>query len=266
MTGSKTPLATALLAFLLGASAVGCAGAKDGKDVVYPSSGSSPYSASAPYSAPSQPGVPARESVTSGLVVRPDQLCVPFAVHVLDADADHGVSVAQAAIGEVTARLRAAAGGAGVVRMRGIAIAPAIAHQQKKVDEPEHTVIAVVSDGTLEIPLTGADYWARSRLVAALVAASKIESDARAMSTAKVTFELPQMKVADPEVHRAKLTKAWVERARSFADAASTPGAPLVLADCAIPGDITQRHVSTEEVALTLTIGCRLDATGAAAK
>jgi hypothetical protein len=228
-------------------------------EVVYPSSASSPYSAGTSMAAPSTPGVPNREMVSAGVVVRPDLVCVPFAVHVLDGDADKAVATAHGLVDEVTSHLRAAAGGAGVVKMRGIAVAP-VSSAKKSGDEVKS--YALVADGSFEVPLpAGLDFWARSRLVSALVAASRKDMDAHLEGPTKVSFETPQMRVTDPEAHRATLTKRWVERARAFAEAAQGPSqGPLALVDCQAPGEIGQRHVSTEEVALTLSIACRLDA------
>jgi hypothetical protein len=96
-------------------------------------------------------------------------------------------------------------------------------------------------------------------MISAFVAASKKEHEARKEPPITLSFEMPNMRVADPEAHRAKLTKQWVERARAFATAAQTTTTPLVLVDCQAPGEIAQRHISTEEVGLTLTVSCRLD-------
>jgi hypothetical protein len=51
----------------------------------------------------------------------------------------------------------------------------------------------------------------------------------------------------------------WVKRARAFADAAQSPAAPLQMTDCAAPGEVAQRAVSNEEVALSLSIACHID-------
>lgn len=240
------------------AALVAC-GAAPSQETSYPSSGSQPYSASATSFSPppSAPAVPARETVSAGIVVRPDLVCVPFAVRVTDDDANAGVAAAHAATDQIVARLRAAAGNAGALKMRGVAVAPA--GKSKAGDKEGY---AVVVDGAFEVPMpTSFDFWARSKLVSALVAASKQEMDAHAGAAAKVSFEMPQMRVADPEAHRAALTKQWIERARAFSEAAQgTSSGPLALVDCAAPGEIAQRNVSTEEVALSLSIACRLDA------
>lgn len=210
--------------------------------------------------APSTPGVPSRELVSAGVVVRPDLVCVPFAVHVLDGDADKAVAAAHATVDEIVGHLRAASGGAGVVKMRGIAVVPVSSAKKAGADDVKS--YALVADGSFEVPMPpGLDFWGRSRLVSALVAASRKDVDAHLEGPAKVSFETPQMRVIDPEVHRGALTKQWIERARAFAEAAQGPSqGPLALVDCQAPGDIGQHHVSTEEVALTLSIACRLDA------
>jgi hypothetical protein len=226
----------------------------------YPSSSSSPYGASGSYSAPamSSPGVPPREQVTAGIVVRPDLLCVPFAVHVIDPDADKAMGIAQGLVGEIVAKFRAVAP-TGVLRMRGIAVNPTQGYGKSK-EEKEQTAFALVADGVFEMPLADSvDYWARSKLVTTFVALSKKEHDARKDPPITTSFEMPNLRVADPEMHRAKLTKQWVERARAFATAAQSTTTPLNLVDCHAPGDIAQRPISTEEVGLTLAVSCRLD-------
>lgn len=206
----------------------------------------------------SGPGVPAREQVTAGIVVRPDLLCVPFAVHVLDADPDKAVGLAQGLVNDIVAKLKAVAPN-GVLRMRGIAVSPTYGNGKTK-EEKDAMSFALVADGVFETPLAdNVDYWARSKLISSLVAVTKKEHDSRKEPPITLSFEMPNMRVADPEIHRAKLTKQWVERARAFATAAQTTTTPLALVDCQAPGEIAQRHISTEEVGLTLSVSCRLD-------
>jgi hypothetical protein len=211
---------------------------------------------------PSEPGVPARESVTTGLVVRPDQLCLPFALRSSDPDAAHALRAIETAAGELHAKVRAV-DPKFRLRMRGVA-ASALAPQKER----DATVrpMALVADGALEVPLDpAADYWARSRLLAWLSAFAASETDARANGPVHATFEAPRMQVAAPEAYRARLTDAWVQHAREFAAAARDLAAggraveaPLVLDDCAPPGEIAQRAISNEEVGLSLTVACRL--------
>lgn len=232
------------------------------RDPAYPSSSSGSYGSSSSPSAPSTPGVPAREQVTAGIVVRPDLLCLPFAVHAIDGDADKAVSFAQGVAAELLQKLRAIAP-TGSMRMRGIAVSPTYGHGKSK-EEKETASFALVADGAFEVALPESlDYWARSKLVSAMVAASKREMEARKEPPITLSFETPYMRVVDPEVHRPKLTKQWVERARAFADAAQSTQSttmPLFLVDCAAPGEIAQRPISNEEVGLTLAVSCRLDA------
>jgi len=228
---------------------MGCATAPPA-DPNYPSAPSSSYSGGS-YSAPSSPGVPSHETVSAGIVVRPDLLCVPFAIRTLDADPDKAVAAAQSVANAVAQRFTAIAGG-GTLRMRGIAVAPTYGHGKSK-EEKEAPSYALVADGAFEVAIPATlDFWARTKLVAALVGASKKEG-------AGVVFEAPQLRVADPESHRPRLTKQWVERARAFGDAAQSPTAPLALSECTTPGEIMQKSISTEEVALTLTVACKLD-------
>jgi hypothetical protein len=206
----------------------------------------------------SGPGVPAREQVTAGIVVRPDLLCVPFAVHVIDADPDRAVGIAQGLVTDIVAKMKAVAPSS-VLRMRGIAVTPTSGYGKTK-EEKDATSFALVTDGVFETPLNdNVDYWARSKMISALVAVSKKEHEARKEPPITLSFEMPNLRVSDPEIHRAKLTKQWVERARAFATVAQSTTTPLALMDCQAPGEIAQRSISTEEVGLTLSVSCRLD-------
>src|SRR5689334_3285586 len=99
-----------LLALTLTASLTTGCGPGGRPEAAFPASGASSYSApstpSTPF-APSEPGVPGREIVTAGLVVRPDLLCVPFAVRVIDPASDHAVAAAEAAVNDLGQKLRA---------------------------------------------------------------------------------------------------------------------------------------------------------------
>jgi hypothetical protein len=207
--------------------------------------------------APSTPGVPSREQVTAGIVVRPDLLCLPFAIHAADVDADKAVASAQALAAELTQKLKAIAP-TGATRMRGIAVGPSIIQQSKTKEDQQ--AFALSADGVFEVSIGDTDFWTRTKLVTAMVTLSKREQDARKDQLVKISFEQPNMRVTDPEVHRAKLTKQWVERAKAFGEAAQSSTTPLALVDCVAPGEITQRHISNEEVGLTLAVSCRLDA------
>jgi hypothetical protein len=78
---------------------------------------------------------------------------------------------------------------------------------------------------------------------------------------------LGNMRVAvkDTESYRGKLTELWVQRARAFASAAQAHQAPLYLLDCSRPGDIRQKQQSLEEIALSLSMTCRLGSLKSAA-
>lgn len=235
--------ASTRLLILLALGAIGCAAQPA---VEYPSSGPSTSYGSGS-SVPSAPGVPARQSVTAGIVVRPDLLCVPFAIHGDDTDPEKALAAAQNLAATLSQHFATVAGG-GSLRMRGVQVSPFFG--KSKEDGPRY---AVLVDGAFEVPLAASlDFWARSRLVAALISAGKKEPK-------ELVFEPPQLRVADPELHRTKLVKQWVERAHAFGDAAQSPTAPLSLTDCTAPGEITQQSISAEEVALTLSVACKLD-------
>jgi hypothetical protein len=205
--------------------------------------------------------------VTAGIVVRPDLVCFPFALRTTALDSEKAVTALRAAVEELGKRVGAATGGALKVRMRGFAIAPA---RTSKKSGGEQEELAATVDGAFELPLAeGLDYWARARLVASIEAAiareargKEAEAAAPASNAApvvKASFSSAQPQVKEPEAYRARLVDQWVKRARIFTDAAQSPAAPLLITDCATPGEIAQRSVSDEEVALSLAITCRID-------
>jgi hypothetical protein len=233
----------------------------------FPSTSTSSYSAPS-YSAPSEPGVPHREAVSAGLVVRPDLLCIPFALRTKAEGVDKAISALQAAAEALGPRLSKAAGQSLRVRMRGFAVAEQRSSKKAREDEPAAEAameLAATADGTLELPLAeGLDFWARSRLFAALSSALAAETRASAEAAVKATFTAPQAQLREPEAYRGKLMEQWVKRARAFADAAQSPAAPLQITDCTAPAEVAQRSISNEEVALSLAITCHIDAGPAA--
>jgi hypothetical protein len=260
-----------LASFALSSSlALGCSTVQPApSEPSFPSTGSSSYSAP---SAPSAPGVPQHETVTAGIVVRPDLVCFPFALRTTAPDSEKAVAALRAAVDALGQRVGAATSGALKVRMRGFALAPAGTTKRSGGEEDE---LAATVDGAFELPLAeGLDYWARTRLVASIEGAIAKEeatsygavSSKRAEAPApgappvvKASFSAAQPQVKDAEAYRARLVDQWVKRARIFTDAAQSPAAPLLITDCATPAEIAQHGVSNEEVALSLAITCRID-------
>lgn len=232
---------------------------------------SSGYSASLGSSTDSGAGisVPARGAVQADLVVRPDVILLGFALKETDADPQKALAAAQAATAEVTQRLQKATGGAAAVRMCGTSVAPAPASAAySKEDDKEEKApaprFAVVVDGSIEVRLGGElDYWARSRMVAAIAQATRELADATKDvkdGSRGARFDEPRPAVKDAEPHRAKLVARWVTRARAFAEAAETETAQLHLIECTPPGEIEQKVISLEEIGLSLPVSCRVDA------
>jgi hypothetical protein len=223
----------------------------------------SPYSSSmgsSSMSAPSAPAVPNRAAVQADLVIRPDVLVLGFALKETDADPQRALAAAHAAANDLAHRLGEATAGAAAIKMCGAAFHPA--GTGKSDEEPAAT--SAVVDGEIEVRLApDLDYWARSRLVAAITQLTReVTAAAGAAKDGRrgASFEAPSARVKDPEAHRAALTDRWLRRARSFAEAAQAAQAPLLLLDCAPPGAIDQRAISLEEVGLSLSVACRLDA------
>jgi hypothetical protein len=211
----------------------------------------------------SGPTIPHREQ-TADLVVRPDQICVPFALRLRDADPAAAVGELEGAVGALEKRFGAVTSGTAKVRMLGTSVVPA--GTSKLADDHAAPPRWVSVDGTVEIPLAAeAGFWERAKLLAALTALTQSlhEQEAKASPDKPIVeeaFSSPELKVREPEAFRAELTKRWVERARAFARAAESNGAPLDLVDCAPPAAIQQTPLSVEQVGLSLVASCHLDA------
>lgn len=137
----------------------------------------------------------------------------------------------------------------------------AIAGGKALSDEPPSYQVRV--DGSIEIKLAPEqDYWARSQLMAALakvtreIAASLKSADPHI----DVAFSELLPLVKDASQHRAKLLSRWALRARELAQLAQIDKAPLAVTDCSPPGEVEQRVVSLEEIALVLQVSCKLTA------
>jgi hypothetical protein len=241
-------------------SAAGCMPSSTSSGIPSSISGSG-YSASlgsAAFSGSDLP-VPQRGAVKADLVVRPDMIIIEFALREVDADPQKAVAAVQATAADVAARLKQATSGAASMKMCGTSVAPV---SSGKADD-DATEYAVTVDGSIEVRLTPElDYWARSRLLAAIAQVTKgfAEAARAAKERRGANFQAPRVAVKDPEAYRAKLSERWVERARAFAAAAQAGAAPLHLLDCAPPGEIEQRPISLEEIGLSLAVSCRLDA------
>jgi hypothetical protein len=253
-----------LVAFFILASAalasLGCAPSSYPEPSAPPMS-SSYGSASSFASAPSMPQVPHRDASSSDLVVRPDLVCVPFVLRAYHEDPKAAVKQLEATVRAVGERFSSATGGASALKMLG-ANSTLVSTDGKARDDDEKPKYAVTVDGSIDVKLSAdADYWARTRLVAALSEAS-LSAKPRAREgepQVDCSFEAPQLKVSDPEAYRSKLLERWTERTRAFARGVESNGAPLDLVDCAPPAGITQTPLSLEQVGLSLAVTCHLD-------
>jgi hypothetical protein len=207
-------------------------------------------------------GVPHRAvpTDTTVLTVRPDAYRVAFAVREVSPTPAAALDAAKALSERVAAELTKALGPAASVRMRGLTLS-------RLVREDKPLGFSASVDGELRVALGPAqDFWARSRLYTAVIAATQsIAESAHSaeQSMRTVSFEPPEAVVDDPESHRAELVKRWVTRTRDFATAAQSEGAPLAIRDCEPPGPISQTPVSFDEVHLQLDVLCHIDTPGA---
>jgi hypothetical protein len=211
----------------------------------------------------SEMSVPHRGAARADLVVRPDAVVIVFALKETQADAEMALGGLAGAAADLEKRLKEATAGAASVKMSGATMRE---EHKGKADDGERGEVSVVVDGSIEVGLApGLDFWARSRLLASIARVTREIGAAFRSSKPEraVKFSEASVIVKDPEVYRAKLTEAWVKRARAFADAAQAGPAPLYLVDCAPPARIEQQAISLEEVGLSLAMTCRLNALGA---
>jgi hypothetical protein len=269
LLSTPAPVLRGLFSAALVVAASGCAGAAPPYES-QPSISGSGYSSSVGSSFSGGDGfsAPQRQQARGELVVRPDAIVIVFAVKETNADAQKAIASLQAFTADIARRFQEATSGASSMKMCGASVQPV---SKGKVKDSEVTEYAVIVDGSIEIALAPEqDYWARSRLIAAITLVSRalasppvppaVDSEKEPPPAPAVRFDQPQILVKDPEVHRAKLTERWIKRARDLAAAAQDPAAPLHLMDCAPPAQIEQRPISLEEIALTLAVTCRVDA------
>jgi len=207
-------------------------------------------------------GVGMSRELEAGLVVRPDALILDARVEKEAPTAAQALALAQITTTELAARLQQATSGAATFTPCGTKVTPV--GGRGKVAGPSEA-FDVTIEGRIEVALAPElDYWKRSALVAALAElADRYRAD-KAAADKSVLLHNTRVVVKNPETYRGKLTEIWVQRARAFAAAAQTHEAPLVLLDCAPPGDIAQKERSLEEVALSLSVSCRLGSPKAA--
>lgn len=252
-----------LVLLLSSLSLVGCGGS-------YPESATPSLLDNSTYSAPSSGsiGVPSSPSIPmqsarGDLIVKPDLVCVPFVLRTEVLDSKAGLDLLEQASKSVSKRFDSATSGAARTKMLGATV-HGISHTKLSSSDGKPTFVVTV-DGLIEMPIAAdADYWARARLVASLVSASKAKEPLVAVAgegqpDIDVAFGAPELKVRDPESHRAELIKRWVERARGFASAAESQAAPLSIVNCEPPATINVTPISVEQVALSLSVQCRID-------
>jgi hypothetical protein len=197
--------------------------------------------------------VPQRARLTdpTQLSVRPDLYALSFAVREQRETSHAALDAARNTSARVSAELLKALGPDATTKVDGFALT-------RVTRGSEELGILAVVDGSLEVRLAESqDFWVRSRLFTTLVETTK-RTDQNPMRA--ISFEPPRAEVRDPEAYRPELLKRWVTRVREFTAAAQAETAPLVVRDCVPPGAVTQATHSFDEVFLTLSVTCRIDA------
>lgn len=197
-----------------------------------------------------------------GISVRPDLVEVPFAVAAVG---PAPIDVVRAEIAKLAARVGESAGSAPRVQLKSLNLTKPSSGKNAK-DESEHKATA---EGCLVFSLAPeADYWARAKLLDGIVRASgRFTAEVASAKDEKVrdrvlsTIGAPLLKVKDAEAHRAALTKKVVEQSRAFITEVD-PHGKLALEDCAMPQPVQQSVVGPEEVVLSLSISCKVQAGG----
>jgi hypothetical protein len=211
----------------------------------------------------SGPSIPQRSDGRGEIITRPDLVCVAFVLRIETANPQERLAELEKAIGVIQERFAKATGGASTSKMLGASVTPLSAGKLKTDDPPARYVVTV--DGAIEVPLVAdAGYWARARLVAALVQTAHmpgplLPSAGEGQPEIEVAYGAPEIKLKDPESFRAELVKRWVERARAFSRVAESQAAPLHILSCEPPAAITQTPISVEQIGLSLPVNCRLD-------
>jgi hypothetical protein len=219
----------------------------------------SSYSSSESYSGSGKGlSVPSRARITDEAVlcVRPDLFTFGFALREMGATPAQAVNAVKARAEAVERELKGVIGPGTTFNSRGLALA-------EEVREAEVLGYTASVDGLIEVRLEETqDFWARARLYAIIVQATRaVTTAARNDETTRraASFEAPRAVVTRPEAHRAELLKRWITRVKEFAAVAEAERAPLFVRDCAPPAAIQQSQVSFDEVSLTLGVSCRVD-------
>jgi len=227
---------------------------------------SSSYSGgSSSFSGPSAPSIPQRSDNRGEIIVRPDLACVAFVLRIETTDPKAELAELEKATSVIQERFAKATGGASTSKMLGASVTAVSSYSKVKDNDEAPQRFVVTVDGAVETPLAAdAGYWARAKLVAALVQASQTSAPllpppGEGKPELEVAFGAPELKLKDPESFRPELIKRWVERARAFAKVAESQAAPLNLVSCEPPAAISQTAISVEQIGLSLPVSCRID-------
>ncbi|MBX7116359.1 MAG: hypothetical protein K1X64_18685 [Myxococcaceae bacterium] len=201
-----------------------------------------------------QPPLPGRTNVTGSLVVRPDVLVQQVVVRASDIDAPKAFQAARNRLDEIEKKASETSGGLSKLKMKDLVSSRSVVGKAFTQVELSGEIVILLSASN--------DYWTRARLALALARLAEVfDSQGREVRAPGVTVSIsqPSSMVSDAERFRSQLNQAWAKRARDFADAAQSDGAPIDVQDCEAPGDIVQSASSLEQVTLSMRVACRLD-------
>jgi hypothetical protein len=219
------------------------------------SCGSSGVSLASDYSSRSDPGVPVVSAVEADKVVRPDVLTVRFAVRQETEFPVQALSALKAAVDRYVRAVAEATKAEVVPHLTGFAADSGYSRKLSSGD----AAMSYGVHGSLELAMPATlDFWGRTELVAKLLQVARASATEAEKQNLRFSFEQPAPALRDAEAHRAALLKRWAERTRTFALSTQSEGAPLAPVECTPPGEVQQKPLSLEEVALTLPVSCRL--------
>lgn len=196
-----------------------------------------------------QPSSPGMIRVDADLVVRPDQVCLPFAITAEAKDPAAALARAKAVVDSIAARTGA------TVRIDDVR---SDVHDGlvRKISDGS-TVGRVVVNGAVEASLGDGDAFARAAVAAALTSALwGLTHPAVVDETLELRTGTAEPGVKDLEQHRAKMLDSWASRITALSK--SVGGDAVELTNCQAPQQVRIGGGTFEKVGLSLPISCAI--------
>ncbi len=196
--------------------------------------------------------------VDADLVVRPDQVCLPFAVTVRGTDAQDAIAKAKAVVDDIKGKAGAVEAS---VLVRVDDIRSSVDTGGKKVGDHVVEGVIVVVNGAVVAALGDGDAFSRAAVVAGIAGAlwplaHPKDKDGKALvdDDVAVAVGAAEPGVKDTEQHRAQLLEGWASRIGALSK--SVGGDDVDLTNCQAPPSVRITGGTFEKVGLTLPISC----------